>query len=167
LRDENLYIVDSGNRRIRKINLLNNIVNTLAGDNTIAQPLKIEEPSGIAVDLSENVYYCELSLNVIRKINRFGIISHVAGTGRRGSTDGPPNEASFNQPRHMTVDRIGNIYVVDSGNNLIRKIEWNTYIVSTVVRFPKLDYLSTLHGIALDSNGIAYITDINGNLWYC
>jgi len=167
-RNEYLYILDTGNRRIRKIYLLNNTVSTLAGGNTAG--VQIETPSGIAVDLFGNIYYCELHLHIIRKINRFGVISNVAGTGKKGFVDGPAHMASFYRPRHLAVDKIGNIFVVDSGNNVIRKIEWNTHMVTTVIHFQDVDYTlyyKDIVGITFDSRGTALITDFNGQLWYC
>lgn len=80
-------------------------------------------PFGITRDNNGNVYVAERDNHIIRKITPGGQVSTLAGlAGVSGSTDGTGNAARFNNPRNVTVDASGNVYVSDSGNNTIRKV---------------------------------------------
>ncbi len=120
----NLYVTDSGNFRIRKINISTGDVSTLAGsisgtsDGTGAAALFVN-PHGCAVDNDGNVYVTDASR--VRKITPSGLSSRVAGSGP-GFADGLTVAAQFNVTRGVAVDSNGNLYVGDQDNNSVRKI---------------------------------------------
>lgn len=128
----NVYFIDNGNHRIRRIGL-DGIITTIAGtgvaDNTgdggPATDAAMYASSGLALDRFGSIYFGDLTKHTIRKINPSGIISTIAGTGISGySYDGiPATDAKLNQPFGIDVDDFGNIYVAEYMNNCIRKID--------------------------------------------
>jgi hypothetical protein len=149
---ENVYIADTYNNIIRKINITSQTVTTIAGDtadikfgldsnlgyqNGAAMSAKFSNPYGICVDDSGNVYVADTYNNVIRKIwKSTGMVTTYAGKDSSGITfagfvNGPDSAAEFFTPTSLTIDTAGNIYVADEGNNAIRKIS-TTGIVSTM-----------------------------------
>src|SRR5260370_8595994 len=84
---------------------------------------QFNEPSGVAVDTSGNVYVPDSGNNTIRKITPAGVVSTLAGSaGVTGSTDGHGSNAQFSFPTFLALDTSGIVYVAVSGNNTIRKI---------------------------------------------
>jgi len=81
------------------------------------------KPKGIAIDSSGNVYVADTDNHLIRKIASNGNVTTLAGDGFSGSTDGAGSAASFNSPTGVAVDSSGNVYVADTNNHLIRKID--------------------------------------------
>lgn len=135
--DKNLYIVDSGNQKIRKLVVATGAVSTLAGNggsgdtDGIGTSVSFNEPSGITND-GTNLYITDRANNKIRKLElATGIVTTLAGAGTTGSLDGRGVEARFNNPEDITTDG-ANLYVCDSGNNKIRKIEIATGVVTTL-----------------------------------
>jgi hypothetical protein len=85
-------------------------------------------PRGIRYDANENLYVADTGNHAIRKIDTNGNVTTVAGIGSAGFADGTGGRkgtASFNAPEALTVDNIGNVYVADTGNHAIRKIDTN------------------------------------------
>ena len=125
-----LYVADSGNYTIRKIVIASRMVTTLAGtageygstDGT-GTTARFNNPYGITTD-ETNLYVADSGNNTIRKIViATGEVTTLAGTaGDSGSTDGTGTTARFNNPYGITTDGT-NLYVADTGNNTIRKIE--------------------------------------------
>ncbi len=115
----NVYVADYP-YRIRKIVVATGEVTTLeekggATGGTYG-------PHGIALDGSGNVYVTARNISTIRKlVLATGFVTTVAGNGQAGSADGTGTEARFSEPSGMTIDPAGTIWVVDTGNNCIRK----------------------------------------------
>lgn len=125
----NVYVADSNNNTIRKITP-SSVVTTLAGKagvtghaNGMAASASFNEPWGIAVDKAGNIFVAEAGNNSIRKINPAGVVTTLAGrAGEEGHADGTGAVARFNDPQGIATDTAGNVYVADTGNNIIRKI---------------------------------------------
>jgi sugar lactone lactonase YvrE len=124
----NLYVADSYNHAIRKIDTSANVT-TLAGSvgsigstDANGTAAKFDQPLGVAVDSSGNVYVADTYNDTIRKIDTSANVTTLAGVaGQTGSTDGIGAAARFNQPFGITVDGNGNLYVVDTRNFTIRR----------------------------------------------
>jgi sugar lactone lactonase YvrE len=132
----NLFIADSGNNRIRQVGT-NGIIATVAGrvlnDGDFATNATLGSASGVAFDAAGNLYIADSHNNRIRKVDTNGIITTVAGNGFPGySGDGASaTGASLNVPSGLTFDASGNLYIADTLNHRIRKVDTNG-IISTV-----------------------------------
>jgi hypothetical protein len=152
----NVYVADTTNHAIRMISPAG-LVSTLAGNgapgfvNGSGVAASFNNPVGVAVDSSGNVYVADSSNHAIRKINGKGVVTTLAGNGNRGFVNGTGTAASFNSPTGVAVDGGGNVYVADRGNHLIRKISPAGVVV----------YLAG-SGIAGFVNGIGIEASFNG-----
>jgi len=143
--DGNLYVADSGNHTIRKITAAG-VVSTLAGsamqsgfvDGT-GSAARFNSPWGISVDRSGVLFVSDNQNNVIRRVTAAGVVSTLAGnaTGSSGAQDGAGGAARFDQPRGLTVDGAGNIFVTDYGNSTLRQIT-AAGVVSTIAGAAKI-----------------------------
>jgi len=124
----NVYVADNDNNRIRKITPAGE-VSTLAGAGAEGYNdgpggiALFDQPGGVAVDSLGNVYVAELISSRIRKITPDGYVYTLAGDGKFGFKEGVGVAAEFAYPTGVVVDGAGNIYVADSGNYAIRKLE--------------------------------------------
>jgi sugar lactone lactonase YvrE len=129
----NLYIADGANRRVRRVGQ-DGVITTVAGNGTTtyngdggkATETGLRQPDGLFVDTAGNLYIAESDPgHRIDKVTSDGIISVVAGTGTRGFTGdgGKATEARLNQPENIAVDKAGNLYIADAGNNRIRRVD--------------------------------------------
>jgi uncharacterized protein (TIGR03437 family) len=179
----NLYIADTDNRRIRKVDTFGTIT-TLAGtggfgytgDGAAATLATMETPVDVAVDAQGNVYFADQDAATVRKVNAAGIISTVAGNGTTGfSGDGGLGpSASFASPYSVTVDKLGNVYISDYGNHRIREVD-PSGIVTTIAGNgsnapnngdggPPTSANVLPDGVAFDIAGNYYIADVGHNL---
>ncbi len=137
----NLYIADTNNFRIRKVDT-SGIITTIAGTGAIAYGgdggpainASFSEPTGVALDAVGNIYVADRgSANVVRKIDPLGIITTVAGNGTFGFSGdgGPAIKAQFADLRSVTVDSARNLYLADYGNHRVRKVD-TSGIVTTI-----------------------------------
>jgi sugar lactone lactonase YvrE len=127
----NVYVADTGNDCIRRIDG-SGTVTTLAGssggdvdvDGTGGPDgtASLSSPEGIAAALDGTVYFA-VADHLIRKIDPSGTVTTIAGSGRGGYADGVGSAASFFNPAGLAVDTEGNVYVADSGNNRIRRVD--------------------------------------------
>jgi sugar lactone lactonase YvrE len=124
--NENIYVSDGGNNRIRKISP-SGIVTTLAGSGKLGSldgtgpKASFDSPSGVAIDGLGNVYVSDAN-NRIRKITPKGNVTTLAGSGKADSEDGYGSNASFNRPWGLAVDGSGSVYVCELSGCKIRKI---------------------------------------------
>lgn len=135
----NLYIAESGNERVRKVTPLG-IISTIAGNGTAgyngdgisATSAELNNPNGIIVDQSGNVYIGDYFNNRVREVNTAGVISTVAGNGTGGySGDGGlAINAELYWPAGLALDSNGNLYIADDNNSRVREIN-SAGIIST------------------------------------
>src|SRR5215471_4099100 len=135
-----VYIADAGANRVRKVDA-SGVETTVAGTGTEgfsgdggpATSAMLNSPSGVAVDSAGNLYIADLQNQRIRRVDRHGVITTVAGSGRSGFSGdgGPATRARLNMPNRVAVDRSGALYVADAVNNRIRKVDTRG-IITTV-----------------------------------
>lgn len=182
----NYYIADTWNHRVRKVDTEGTITtiagngNTagLSGDGGLAVNARLANPGGIAIDYQGNIYITEIAYNVIRKIDADGVISTFAGTasvnGSFSGDNGPATLAHLNRPTDLALDLDGNLYLSDSHNHVIRKID-RAGIITTIVGTGGTSgdsgdggsavdaLLDVPGGIDLDDQGNLYIADTNNH----
>lgn len=127
----NVYIVDSGNSRIRKVTP-NGIINSIAGngnagesgDGGLATSASLNYPEDVTADAAGNLYIADGDGSTVRKVAVGGIISTVAGNGGQGYSGdgGAATAASLNNPSSVAVDTAGDLFIGDTGNNRVREV---------------------------------------------
>jgi sugar lactone lactonase YvrE len=139
---DNVYVTDTANGTIRKITSAN-VSSTIAGSAGVygsadgtGTAIQFNNPVGIAIDSSGNLYVTDTGNNTVRKITSGGVSTTIAGNpGVAGDTDGIGVFALFNSPRGIAFDSAGNIYVADSQNSTIRKVT-SSGVVTTLAGSP-------------------------------
>lgn len=178
-----LLIADVADWRVRRLDLKTGVITTFAGTGRLkGRPARSEKGDGasatkailhgaraVCVDGEGNTYVCEREGNCVRKVDAKGVISTLAGTGDKGNADGPAAKAKFNGPKAVRCDAAGDVFVVDTENHSIRKIDARSGAVTTVAggrRGPGGDGGDALeaglgrpHGCILDGKGVLYIAD--------
>lgn len=175
----NIYVADQANNAIRKITPAG-VVTTLAGNHTAGfvngkgAAASFNNPIGLTIDISGNLYVADFNNNVIRKITPDGTVSTFAGTGAIGFDDGAANVATFNGPDGIVIDHAGNLFVSDN-HNIIRKIlqdgSVSTFagkVINTPPGFangtgPDANF-SLPGGLAVDANNNIYVADYQNNM---
>ena len=178
--NHNIYIVDKGNGRIRKVSTSGVITTvagstangTYAGDGGPAISASLDTPNGVAFDSSGNMYIADTGNNVVRKVNTSGTISTVAGNtySAYAGDGGPATSASLSSPTSVAVDSAGNLYIADANNNCIREVttDQNIHTVAGQCSYalyqgdggPALQAkLNKPYSIALDAYGDLFISD--------
>ena len=177
----NVLIADSANHRIRRVDTMTGIITTVAGngiagfsgDGGPATNASLNDPRGVATDSAGTVYIADTGNCRIRQVDAMtGIITTVAGNGAVGFSGdgGPATSASLNTPRGVTKDSAGNVFIGDSYNNRVRRVDAMTGIITTVAGNGTEAFsgdggpatsasLRTPWGVATDSAGTLYIAD--------
>lgn len=144
----NLYIADAKNNVVRKVGA-NDTVSTIAGtgvagysgDGGAAVAARLNHAAGVAVDAIGNVYIADQNNYTVRKVSSTGIITSYAGNGAAGynGDGGRASVAQLNSPTSVAVDGLGQVYIADYGNNVIRKVGNATGITETTTAAGKLN----------------------------
>ena len=184
LEDGTLYITDSGNNRVRKVDT-DGVITTFAGtgeqgsggDGGPATEAQLYYPTGIAVDSAGNVYIADSRNNRVRRVDTDGVITTFAGTGEEGPLEdrddvgdgGPATSARLSRPVGLAFDADGNLFVTDPGNSRIRRIDTNGMITTYAGsersfsgdEGPAAEAQFSLPlGFEIDVDGNFYITDL-------
>ena len=172
--DGSMYILDNGNNRVRFVNSTG-YVSTIAGNGTagyldgVGTNAMFNKPQALAV-LGGLVYICDSNNHVIRSMTTSGVVTTVYGSGVQGWMDGVGRNTQFSRPAGITADpNTGNLYVADTGSNMIRFITPNgtvsLYAGSNQRTAGSRDgvganaMFSSPKGLALDSSGTLYVAD--------
>lgn len=143
------------------------------GDNGQAAKAQLANPYGVTRGPDGALYFCEVDNHVIRSIAPDGVISTVAGTGRRGYSGdgGTARRAMLNEPYEVRFDKSGNMLWVEMKNHLVRRLDARARTVSTVAGTGQPGFsgdggpatkaqLNQPHSIQLDASGDLFICDI-------
>ncbi len=138
----NLFFADADNNRIRRVDAARGVITTVAGNGSAgfggdqgpATRAALNLPSGVAWH-SGNLFIADENNCVIRKVDADGIITTVAGVPNNcafGGDGGPAGGALLNGPIAVTSDRSGNLFITDSRNNRIRRVDAASDVITTV-----------------------------------
>ncbi len=185
LEERTLYIADVAGHRVRAIDLPSGTIRTFAGngqgrhsgDGGPALNASLHGSRAVRVGPTGLVYILERNGNTLRVVDpETGNIQKVAGTGKKGYSGdgGPAIEATFDGPKELDIDQAGNIFIVDTENQVIRRIDAETGIITTVAgngnRGGKGDggpateaELDRPHGVAVSPDGTLDIGDTNNH----
>ena len=172
----NLYIADTHNHRIRKLNLATGTIITIAGsptpgfsgDTNQATTAHLNLPTAITLDPAGNLYIADTQNHRIRKVDTTGIITTLAGNGTQGFSgdNGNATAASIDSPNGLAADST-NLYLADTHNHRIRKLNFTTGIITTLAGTGIPNYngdgiaanLALPRGLTLDAAGNLYLAD--------
>ncbi len=189
----NLYIADQGNNVIRKVNAATQQITTVAGggaaasgpdglgDGGPATNALLNGPTDIAVDGAGNLYIADSYDGAIRMVNAVtGVISIVAGNGNSAGLDGlgdggPATSARLNNPTGIGLDAQGNLFIADTNDCLVRRVDATTGVITVVAGNGKLGYTGDLgaatnaslgspSAVRIDAAGNIYIADQGKNV---
>ena len=179
-----LYIADSGNNVIRRVNLSTGIISAFAGNHTAtyagdggpALNASLSGPWSVTVGPDGQIYIADQNNHSVRKVALDGTITTVAGNGTSGFSGdgGPASGAVLDSPAATAIDAAGNIYIADAGNNRVRKVNAVTGEIGTVVGSALESFsgdggaadaagMYGPYGMALDGKGDLYVSDVFHN----
>lgn len=182
----NIFISDSNNQRIRRVDGNNQIISTSAGDGIAgfggdggpATSAMLNVPTDVKLDGAGNLYIADSVNNVVRMVTAAtGIIQTIAGIGGLAGYSGDGGHATqalLSNPGGLAFDGNHTLYISDSFNNAIRKLDLSTGIITTVAGTGIAGYsgdggpatsgqLNNPWGIALGNNGSLFIADLSNN----
>jgi uncharacterized protein (TIGR03437 family) len=157
----NVYIADTSNSRVREIDKTGKITTFAgngtrgyAGDGGAANAAQLWFPAALAFDSSGNLYIADYGNSTVRKVDTKGNMSTVAGTGGFGYSGdgGSAAKAALGYPYSIAFDKAGNLFIADTGNNNIRKMDTSGNISTYISNV-------TPENIAIDATGAIYFVD--------
>ncbi len=182
---DGLLIADVRDTRVRRLDRKTGIISTFGGtgrrvregDGGPLSSASFDGARAVAVDGRDGtVYVCEREGNAVRRVDgRTRIVTLYAGTGRKGyeGDGGPAARAALNGPKGVRCDRQGNLYIVDTENHAIRRVDAATGVITTVAGGAKGGHgdggpaaqagLDRPHGCVVGPDGALYIADSNNH----
>jgi sugar lactone lactonase YvrE len=174
-----IFIADTLNQRVRRVDHATQVITTVAGngaagfsgDGGSATATDLNSPLAVAVDGAGNLFISDTGNNRVREVSG-GIITTYAGNGTSAyaGENGPANAASLNGPLGLAVDSVGNLFISDSLNNRVRRVDHTSFVITLVagngtaglagdnnlatgasLKFP--------YGLAVDALDTLYISD--------
>ena len=179
--DGNVYIADTGNNVIEKVTPSGEL-SVIAGGGAIAPAIggqattiSLSSPSGVAIDAQGNLFIADTGHDLVLKVTPDGVLSVIAGGGGTvpSTTPTTATATALNQPHGLAVDGNGNVYIADTGNNVIERVTPAgvlTVIAGGGASSPTVRGLATStqltapEGVAVDADGNVYIADTGANL---
>ena len=176
-----LFIADTHNHRIRRVDVRTGLISTLAGngvadtspDGTAATAAAINLPAAMAFDRSGDLFFADVAAHRVRRIDAStGLVRTVAGNGVQGYSGdgGAATAAQIDSPAGIVLDAAGNLYLADSHNHSVRRVDAVSGVITTVAGNgqpgfagdagdPRNAQLHLPRGLALDANGSLWIVD--------
>jgi len=180
----NIFLSDSNNNRVRRVDAVTGLISTVAGNGTPgfsgdhgpATQAMISTPAGLALDGAGNLYFADTGNHAIRRVDA-GIITTVAGTGGVQGYSGDGATASLAKlslPEGIAFDAANDLFIADTGNNVIREVNAATRVISTVAGTGAEGYnqdgiqataafLSSPWNLSVSSDNSLYIADMGNN----
>jgi streptogramin lyase len=144
-----------------------------SGDGDQASNAQLNNPFGVVVGPDNAIYFCDTMNHVVRRIDSKGVITTVAGSGRKGYSGdgGRATKAELNEPYEVRFDRQGNLFFVERMNHVVRKVDRRTQVISTIAGTGQPGFsgdggaankaeMNQPHSIQFDGKGDLYICDI-------
>jgi sugar lactone lactonase YvrE len=176
--DGRLLICDVGNHRLRAVDPGTGTIRTIGGtgerrptpDGATLTDAPLDGPRAVAVADDGTIYLALREGNAVHRITPRGTIHHLAGTGARGFTGdgGPARLATLDGPKGLAINGRG-LYVVDTENHAIRRIDLDTGVITTVLGTgtrgdgpdgdPMRCALARPHGVCAGPGGVLYVGD--------
>jgi sugar lactone lactonase YvrE len=138
-----ILIADQFNQRIRRIDAESGVITTVAGRGTVgfsgdggpATEASLGNPHGVAVDRQGNILIADTTNHRVRHVaSGSGVITTIAGNGSEGygGDGGPAVDASLDEPAGVSVDEAGNVFIADTGNQRVRRVDAVTGAITTI-----------------------------------
>ncbi|WP_406279151.1 NHL repeat-containing protein [Nocardia sp. NBC_00881] len=150
-----------------------------SGDGGQAVSARLYYPAGVAVDASGNIYFADTYNHMVRRVDSQGVITTVAGAAPSPGFDGnggPATAARLNYPAGVAVDASGNIYIADTNNHMVRRVDSQGVITTVAGAAPIAGFggdggpataaaarLYSPAGVAVDASGNIYIADTSNH----
>jgi sugar lactone lactonase YvrE len=187
-----IYIADTENNVIRRIDAATGVITRFAGTvqagaaapGGFATLTRLDAPQAVAVDAAGDVFIADTDNNRVDEVRPDGRIVSFAGNGRPGyaGDGGPAALAQLTEPTGVAVDSAGNVYIADASNNVIRRVDTGTGVITTVAGDVAADQangglggfsgdggpatsaqLNAPQGVAVDGAGDLFIADTFNN----
>ena len=181
----NLYIADTEDNMVRKVDAATRLISTVAGngaaafsgDGGVATAAGLNAPRGVAIDTAGNLLIADTGNNRIRKVDAHGVMTTIAGSSNASTGDGGlATSGGLSFPRSVVGDSAGNLYIADYGNRRVRKVDTNG-VITTLAGNGRTGTVGSVGdngaatsapvtpvALALDTNGNLYIADFGNNL---